>query len=100
MAIVKTRLNKTEEILIETEEPQLVPKDSDGFDEYRDGESTIPESVQQFIEDSTDLFGKAMNTIRACADQITTTIHNMEDKVKPTKVETTLAIKLSAEAGG
>ncbi|MEJ2165320.1 MAG: CU044_2847 family protein [Desulfobacterales bacterium] len=89
MMLIETQ-SKDRKLIIEVEDVQ-VKKD----DEYR----STPRPVQKLIDDSKDLFGDAMSTIRHCADRITNALNNMPDDVKPSQVEASLAIKISAQAG-
>lgn len=93
MAIIKTKLTDGTELFIETDEPAIASSEED--DEYRD----TPKVVEKIIDSGKNLFGEAMNNIQACANEITTAIDKMQDKIKPDEIETTLAFKLKAGAG-
>ena len=53
----------------------------------------------QVIDTAKDVFGNGMNLIRTCAEQVISTIHRIDHKMRPTTFELQLAIKLDSTVG-
>jgi hypothetical protein len=68
-------------------------------EQYGIQKASLSASVEQLKEESQKALNIAMSSIRAMADKVSRTIHDIELEARPDEVEVEFSLKLDLEAG-